>query len=415
MVYREETRLQVSHLVSQIENSKTTVPIEHVAKQPGSGSDLFHQTEITAARPVSLPALTTKTHIPKKNQTRSCLANSLFHSVYKCRYQKTKFLLEKGYVVNSKNDYGYNALFAALQIENGPSRRKMLRLLLEYDVDPFECDGKHKRNTLHWAAHMGRSEEIKIIFESYMGEFDFHQRDKGGMTPLHLAACAGHADVVRNIVKEMVRYGMTVDVTDYLGLTPYLHAKRMGYDDIAAILVNDGKASAGKADEFSFKKAEEWREIGIQERSRHIMDTQLSKAAIYGRMKIAFSDSGSDSQSVTSTKRVGFVPESIIRKNKPQAGKVARDPDFTLPSSNLDNTRWRLSKIAAPTSSEISKSDTYKHAVWDLQKMMDFWGHQHTRSFRSPVVPKVTFEEKVVPCHKKTKESRRHRKAKAEK
>ena len=397
-----------------MENSKTSIPVEQISRQPDSGTHLFQQSEITTARPLSLPSMPIKPDLPKKRQTRSCLANSLFHSVYKCRYQKTKFLLEKGFIVNSNNDYGYNCLFAALQIENGASRRKMFRLLLDYDVDPFECDQKYKRNTLHWAANMGRKEEIKILFDSYMGEFDFHQRDKEGMTPLHLATCSGHAEVVRDLVKEMVRYGMTVDVTDYLGLTPYLHAKRMGYDDIAEILVNDGRASAGKGDEFSFKKADEWREIGIKERSKQIVETQLSKAAIYGRMKVAFSDSGSDSLSVTSHKRVAFVPESIIRK-KPQPRKTSKDVDLTLTSSDLESTRWRLSRIAAPPDSDISKTGSYKRVVWDLEKMMDFWGQQHSRSFRTPVVPKVTFEVKVATTTKKPAKERRHRKMKAEK
>ena len=420
----------MSNMVAQVENSKTSFPVDPVvktgpltARQSENGDDVFQQNDATTARPLSLsrplslPSLAVKPEMPRKRQTRSCLANSLFHSVYKCRIQKTKFLLEKGLIVNSKNDYGYNSLFAALQIENPVGRRRMLQLLLDYDVDPFECDPKYNRNTLHWAAKMGRNQEIGIIFDSYMGEFDFHQRDRDGMTPLHLATCSGHADVVRTLVKEMVRYGMTVDVNDCLGLTPYLHAKRMGYDDIAEILHTEGKASAGKADEFAFKKADEWREIGIKERSKNIMENQMSKAAIFGRLKLSSSDSASDTQSVTSNKRVAFVPESIIRKTAMEPGKCGKAVDFTLPSGSLESTKWRLSRLSKQAPSDVSRTDGYKLMTWDLEKLMDYWGQQHTRSFRNPVVPKVKFEEKVIEHRKKAcKESRRsNKKGKTEK
>lgn len=415
MVYREETRLEVSHLVAQIENSQTSFPVEPVVKSGSSagrqtedGTTGFQPNDPTPARPLSLPSLVLE---PKKSQPRSCLGNSLFHAVYKCRYQKTKFLLEKGFVVNSRNDYGYNALFAALQIENGPGRRRMFRLLLDYDVDPFECDQKYKRNTLHWAAKLGRNSEINILFESYLGEFDFHQRDREGMTPLHLATCSGHAETVRTLVKEMVRYGTSVDVTDHLGLTPYLHAKRMGYEDVADILRDEGKASLGKADEFCFKKANEWREIGLKERNRNVMEKRLSNAAIYGRMKIALNDLASDSQSQAPNKRVSFVPESIMRKPMAEPSKCSKSVDFALPSSGIDGTNWRVSRPLRQTSSDIVKTNGYKRTspTWDLERMMDYWEQQHTRSFRSPVIPKLKLEEKVEASGKKgSKEARRH-------
>ena len=411
MVYREETRLQVTNLVAQLEKGSNSFPVEPVVKSgsaTGRITEAFQQTDVTPARPVSLPS-------QKKSQTRSCLGNSLFHAVYKCRYQKTKFLLERGFVANSKNDYGYNVLFAALQIESGPGRRRMFRLLLDYDVDPFELDHKYKRNTLHWAAKLGRKDEINILFDSYMGEFDFHQRDNEGMTPLHLATCSGYPDVVKTLVKEMVRYGTSVDVTDHLGLTPYLHAKRMGYEDIAEILRDDGKASASKADDFMFKKADEWREIGLKERSRNVLEKRMSNAAIYGRMKIASNDAASDTQSVTSNKKVAFVPESIIKKHE----KCSKSVDFALPPSTLEGSNWRLSRLPRQVYSDITKTSGYRRVspTWDLEKMMDSWEQQHTRSFRSPVVPKVTFEEKIVTCGKKrVKESRRlNRKAKGDK
>ena len=415
MVYREETRLQVTNLVAQLEKGSNSFPVEPVTKAgsaTGRIPDTFQQTHIAPARPVSLPP-------PKKSKTRSCLGNSLFHAVYKCRYQKVKFLLEKGFVATSTNDYGYNVLFAALQIENVPGRRRMFRLLLDYDVDPFELDHKYKRNTLHWASKLGRAHEINILFDSYMGEFDFHQRDNEGMTPLHLATCSGHPDVVKTLVKEMVRYGTSVDVTDHLGLTPYLHAKRMGYEDIAEILRNDGKASVSKADDFMFKKADEWREIGMKERSRNILEKRLSNAAIYGRMKIDYNDAASDTQSVASSKKVAFVPESIIKKQPMDHEKCSKSVDFVMPPSTLEGTSWRLSRLPRHVYSDITKAGGYRRVspTWDLEKMMDSWEQQHTRSFRSPVVPKVTFHEKIVTCGKKrAKESRKHnRKAKGDK
>ncbi|KAB5584955.1 ankyrin repeat-containing domain protein [Coniochaeta sp. 2T2.1] len=61
-------------------------------------------------------------------------------------------------------------------------------------------------------------------------------KDGDGRTPLHLAASAGAAEVVR----EMLRLGAAVDAKDDLGRTPLLMAARYGREGVMDVLLENG-------------------------------------------------------------------------------------------------------------------------------------------------------------------------------
>lgn len=73
--------------------------------------------------------------------------------------------------------------------------------------------------------------------------------------------------MVEILLKFHSRFGVTVDVTDNLGLTPYLHARRLGYKEIADVLRIKGQASEGRADNL-FRSPREWSQIGKTERQK---------------------------------------------------------------------------------------------------------------------------------------------------
>lgn len=409
--------IQVKDMVSQLE------------KEPRRSSPLQ---QVALRRSASVQEKPTQRKLPTTRHARSCLASGLFHSVYKGRLKKVKFLLDNGLNVNAKNDYGYNVLVAALHIDNDEKRRKMFHYLLENEADPMQRDPRYKRNTLAWAAVLGRDEQTNLLLDLFMGEFNFHEKDRDGMTPLHLATQTGHTEVVKALVREMVKFGTSVDEPDNLGLTPYLHAKRLGYGLIADILKVEGGACEGQGDLYTFKKADEWRQIGIQERNEEVKrrrNSQYEKAAIAGsaRMLMEFEGPGYEIISIptpqgprkprnTPRSLSGDVPDG----DESQALKSVRikspRSQISLPTGiEIRTYRPRHSPIESPVNSprldamsliqmreprkgmapkqfrsselDTSKANEYRQILGDLTTMMEYLEMQHSKSFRRSVPP----------------------------
>src|SRR5688572_143414 len=79
----------------------------------------------------------------------------------------------------------------------------------------------------------------------------------------------------------MHKYGLSFEVTDPLGLTPFLCACRYGHHDIAALLAASG-ASVSRADGQRFLGADDWTKIGQQEQRNRIRKELLSGFMIKG-------------------------------------------------------------------------------------------------------------------------------------
>jgi ankyrin repeat protein len=65
---------------------------------------------------------------------------------------------------------------------------------------------------------------------------DINARDKDGFTPLHMAAGAGHADVVQLLISK----GAEVNAANKIGVTPLHVAAATGHVDIADLLISKG-------------------------------------------------------------------------------------------------------------------------------------------------------------------------------
>jgi hypothetical protein len=425
MVFREETMVQVRSFVDKLEN------------EPRRHSEVL-ESEIFQDAAHSAQDIPTQPPVKVSRQTKSCLASGLFHNVYKGRMRKVKFLLDNGLNINAKNDYGYSVLIAALHIENVAKRSRMFQFLLENEADPLQKDPKHKRNALAWACVLGRDEQANILLDNFMGEFDFHEKDREGMTALHLATQAGRTEIVKTLVREMTKYGTSVDVPDNIGLTPYLHAKRLGFGLIADILKVEGGACEGQGDIYSFKKADEWRKIGIKERNEEVRmrrNTLYEHAAIAGsaRMLMEFEGPGYEiitmptpkvrkrpsqrSKSTGDFETIDTESSKAVRIMSPKSqvytpvGKHDKSPrmqsrmymDSPDGSPRLDTMSLiqmrEPRKGMAPKQFHSSQVDTnkaneYKHILGDLTTMMDYLSMQQSRSFRRSVPPmKINREE----------------------
>lgn len=97
-----------------------------------------------------------------------------------------------------------------------------------------------------------------------MPEVDVNRKDLDGLTALHHAVVGGHLEVVRILCCAMRKYGLSFEVVDPLGLTPFLCACRYGRHDIASLLAASG-ANVSGADGQRFLGADDWTKIGKQE------------------------------------------------------------------------------------------------------------------------------------------------------
>ncbi|XP_022315067.1 uncharacterized protein LOC111119305 [Crassostrea virginica] len=279
MVLREETVIQVKSLVNEMEKS---TDLNHVKEVVGSNKvpEMVRPRSRTSSRSSRSSGV---------DRINACMANNLFHSAVKGRFRKVKLILDGGYNINSRNNYGYSVLVGALHIDCDEKRGKMFRYLLSRNADPKHKDSKNKRSVLSWAAILGREEQVDSLLQILYGDHDLADKDTEGMTVLHHATHGGHARIVRRLVEEFRRFRLSVDVHDNLGLTPYLHAKRLGYKDITEILHKEGRACPGQSDSYTFRSAEEWTEIGqtIKEKQVHQKwKSNFERAAIQGSSRM---------------------------------------------------------------------------------------------------------------------------------
>ncbi|XP_046352463.2 uncharacterized protein LOC124132555 isoform X1 [Haliotis rufescens] len=376
-----------------------------------------------------------------ENGCKMSVSNNLFYAVLKARFQKTRFLLDRFTDVNSRNDFGYNTLVAALHIEHDVKRHKMFTMLIRHGADPERKDLTHGRNTLSWACHLGRELQVEHLLLDYGGDMDLAERDNDGLTALHHATHAGCLTIVKLLIQTFLKYRLSVDVQDNRGMTPYVHARRLGFKEIAEILRQEGSASPAKSDSRFFKSPREWSQIGKFERQK---DEEVRRreekirAKIEGRVtrfKFGNKLQGSDLTRTVIPEESGqeklFVKRTV---NKPdtESDNAQREthslpPDIASVRASPDTTRVRpksdrlydepdgskggsqdvaISLIGMSGTEHGRIADTFHHSQLDTTKvseytemlggvhaLMTILSHEQTPSFRKSVVhepPPVT-------------------------
>lgn len=379
----------------------------------------------------------------------SNLGTALFKAVMECRISKVRFLLKNGHVSKHvRNDNGHNLLMAALFIDNEDRRKRMFQYLLDIGVDFCYRHPKTRQDVLGLACMMGRAEEVKCILDTGMGEIDLNKGDSCGFTPLHLAVKEGHADVVQQLIQVMERYGLSVDVPDKQGLTPYMYARRQGNSEIAHLLVRHGNACIHRRDTQTFRSADDWAVVGAEEdlkRQRRALRKQVAQYRIQGVLPpiseiknfenptITITQSGDsptdDPSSVKMTERkskrnlssprspMGNRVSSLMALND-QLKRITHQKNSIL-NKSVD-TAFTLLGIKAEDSMihathfvqsepDTSKADEYASAgppglstMGQLSEMMHILSDQQSSSFR-----KVAVKPRTPPIKKKKKEKQK--------
>lgn len=92
------------------------------------------------------------------------------------------------------------------------------------------------QSSLHVAARHSDAATVRALLAHARCAAGVNARDGAGWTPLHLAAQAGRADVVRVLLER----GADVDARDDRGGTPLHRALWHGQGDVAAVLIGGG-------------------------------------------------------------------------------------------------------------------------------------------------------------------------------
>lgn len=208
------------------------------------------------------------------------MANGLWNAVKDCHFQHLKFLVDSGLSVNQRNTNGQHTLIAALNIEDDEKRLRMFRYLLSRKADFRAFDRTTGRDILMWAVFLNKQAEAEITMLELAGDINFHKKDKYGRTIVHYATMRGNTDLLQSIVTQMKKFDVSVDIPDNEGFTPYMLAKRLGYDACAEILLTEGEASPHIFDK-NRKTIFQWADEGQKEQLDHLNDDKDKKISTY--------------------------------------------------------------------------------------------------------------------------------------
>eukprot|EP00794_Sanderia_malayensis_P013858 gene13858-15306_t len=163
------------------------------------------------------------------------------------RLYKIRLLLEDENCNIDVNRFDENAmtpLMLACELEDDKvkTRNQILRLLLDKGAD-LNIPDQRGLSIFSWACKTGRNDIVKLFVKKSMMDIDFNRTDAKGDTALMYAVQTQNAPLVRILVRAMRKLDVDVDKRNQSDVTPYLEAKRIGNEEIMAILKNDGNAS----------------------------------------------------------------------------------------------------------------------------------------------------------------------------
>ena len=102
---------------------------------------------------------------------------------------------------------------------------------------------KHGLNTLHYACIHQRKQLVSVLLNS----LDCHTNAKckrTGNTALHFTAISGNADIAGQLIQQLQRYHLSLEVKNRDGMTPLQLAVKAGSLEVAQLLVEAGADSA---------------------------------------------------------------------------------------------------------------------------------------------------------------------------
>jgi hypothetical protein len=193
-------------------------------------------------------------------------------AIRQSQYKQLALFIRHNYNLNVKTKDGRNGLFFALDISDARKRRRMIRFCLDHGIDALQKETINGYTPLNEAIARQQVDSVQLLLANAGGEVDWRSFDVRGRTILHQAVESNNAPIVEALITVMTHYGVSVDILDKNGLTPYLLATKLHLREISQLLVNKGHASRQQCDLPTHRSANDWEVAGIEEHRVFVRD-----------------------------------------------------------------------------------------------------------------------------------------------
>lgn len=297
------------------------------------------------------------------------LESKVLNAIRQSQYKQLALYIRHDYNLNVTTKDGHNGLFYALDIPDSRKRRRMIRFCLDHGINALQRDQKNNYTPLHEAIARQQLDSVQLLIANIGGEIDWRAWDSQGRTILHQAVESNNPAILEALVIVMNHYGVSVDIPDKHGLTPYLLATKLHLRDMVEVLVNKGHASRQQRDLSTYRNAEEWEIAGIEENRAFLLDQlrrEIETAKTEGKinkvkkLKEVYKSSLLLSSTTTSepvrrdsflsmTSISGCYPKSTLSINEIIEHLVDGDIPESYVHSQRDEETFHLESLYSPT------------------------------------------------------------------
>lgn len=200
------------------------------------------------------------------------LDSKIFNAIRQSQYKQLALYIRHNYNLNVTTKDGRNGLFFAFDISDPHKRRRMIRFCLDHGIDALQKENLNGYTPLHEAIARQQIDSVQLLLANSGGEVDWRSFDIRGRTILHQAVESNNVSILEALINVMNHYGVSVDIPDQNGLTPYLLAIKLHLREMAQILLNKGHASRQQSDLFTHRSANDWEIAGIEEHRLFVRD-----------------------------------------------------------------------------------------------------------------------------------------------
>jgi len=237
------------------------------------------------------------------------LESKVLNAIRQSQYRQLELFIRHNYNLNVTTKDGRNGLFFALDISDARKRRRMIRFCLDHGIDPLQKENVNGYTPLHEAIARQQVDSVQLLLANAGGEIDWRSFDVRGRTILHQAVESNNVSILESLINVMNHYGVSVDIPDKNGLSPYLLATKLHLREMAQILVNKGHASRQQSDLLTHRSASDWEIAGIEEHRLFVLDKlqqEIDKAMNEGKIN-----------KVRKLKRIYYSPLLLSSINEP--------------------------------------------------------------------------------------------------